>query len=233
MLSFLREQGIGDVPAKKAASSPADGKKPKEQEYLTVATQGKQAQKSTILLGILFAMGMLCLLFMIKKTAPRTASAVSADMEETMKIQTAITKLTGAKSEIFSGMDKIVKKFYEFSDVFQVEVDKLVKNPFELEMFLAGLRAKSEDLGFDAEAMRREQLKKQAEEMQLLSIMRSGQGNCCMIDNKIFYEGDSVGDFRISRIDENSVKLRWLPHPDKGTAETKTESVEIIKKLSE
>jgi len=233
MLSYLREQGLDNLPAKKSGSSSADGKKLQEKEYLTVATQGKQVRKSTMALGILFVMGILCLLFMIKKTSPRTASAVNADMEETVRIQTAITRLTGTKSEIFSRMGKIVKKFYEFSDVFQVDVDELVKNPFELEMFLAGLRAKSENQGFDAEAMRREQIKQQAKDLQLLSIMKSDQGNCCMIDNKIFYEGDSVGDFKVSQIEENFVKLEWVQDGSEEPVGTKAEGVEIVLKLSE
>lgn len=232
MLSFLHEQGLDDLPASKSASSSSEGKKPQEQEYLTVATKGKQVRKTTMMLGIVFVLGMLCLLFMIKKTTPQTASA--ADINEESKIQEAIVRLTGARTEIFGGMDKIVNKFYEFSDVAQVEVDKLVKNPFELEMFLKNLKAKSgtANLGFDAAAIIREQMKKQADDLQLFSIMQSEQGNCCMIDNKILYEGDSVGDFKVSQISNNFVKLEWLPEAG-GGAGNKVEGVEIVLKLSE
>ena len=38
-------------------------------------------------------------------------------------------------------MGEIVKKFYEFSDVVQVKVNELVKNPFEVEGFAKNLKA--------------------------------------------------------------------------------------------
>jgi len=38
-------------------------------------------------------------------------------------------------------MDEIVKKFYEFSDVVQVKVNELVKNPFAVEGFAKDLNA--------------------------------------------------------------------------------------------
>ena len=37
-------------------------------------------------------------------------------------------------------MDEIVKKFYEFSDVVQVKVGELAKNPFEVEGFTKDLK---------------------------------------------------------------------------------------------
>jgi len=152
MLSFLRDQSLEDLPAQKktstktsttAGKAPGDGTdKPQESEYLTVATQTKRVRKSTTLLAVLFIIGLLCLWFMIKKSTPKAASAGSFETEETL-IETAINRLTGVKSKIFNRMDEIVKKFYEFSDVPQVEVNELAKNPFEVETFSANLRAVS------------------------------------------------------------------------------------------
>ena len=118
MLSFLREQSNGDLPAQKqnaaVESEPGDGdEKPKEQEYLTVAAPGKRTRKSTILLAVLFIIGLLCLGYMIKKSTPKAASAASGVPEET-QLETAIARLTGVKSEMFNSMDEIVRKFYEF-----------------------------------------------------------------------------------------------------------------------
>ena len=39
-------------------------------------------------------------------------------------------------------MDEIVQKFYEFSDVFQVKVGELAKNPFEVEGFVQGTQGR-------------------------------------------------------------------------------------------
>jgi len=221
MLSFLREQGPEDSlvpkPRKIAGKKPADStKETQEQEYLTVATQGKQVRKTTILLAVLFGIGLLSLWFMVKKSAPQTAAA-SVGTEEA-QIEKAITRITGVRSEMFGRMDEIAKKFYEFSDVQQVKVGELAKNPFELEAFLANVKETSDtqegDYDIEAEMMR------QLRDLQLLSIMQSDQGNCCMINDRILYEGDSIRGFKVCRIGDSFVKLRY-------------EDVESVLKLSE
>ncbi len=232
MLSFLHEQGFEDSPAQKltaaadriATDSAADHKHNKErsetaeetqdQQYLTVAHQDKNACKSTMLLAVLFGIGLLCLWFMIKKSSPPTAAAVDA---EEAQIEMAITRLTGVRSEMFNRMGEIVKKFYEFSDVQQVQADELVRNPFKHEIFLAGLKqtadTKERDLRLDYELMRQ-----QTKNFQLLSIMETDAGNCCMFDgdDRILYEGDSIRGFKIVQIGDSFVKLELL---DKQTQE--------------
>ena len=241
MLSFLREQGIGNLlgrkPAAPSSKSPGDGaEKTQEQEYITVATQNKNVRKSTMMLAVLFGIGLLCLWFMIKKSTPQTASAQSVGTEET-QIELAITRLTGVKSEMFSRMDEILKKFYEFSDVMQVQVNDLVKNPFALELFLANLRGKlateEKNLKIDAGAVMQQQIREAAKSMQLLSIMQSDRGNCCMIDNKILYEGDSIKGFKVSQIGKNFVRLQWDIKDGSESLPTPSENVEIVLKLSE
>jgi len=228
MLSFLREQNSGDSPEQKPAAAdgrtPDDGtEKPQEQEeYLTVAAQTKQVRKSTIVLAVLFAIGLLCLWFMIKKSTPQTASATAANAEET-QIETAIARFTGVRSEMFNRMDEIVNRFYEFSNVPQVYVNELTKNPFEIEMFLANLKAKTdaeeEALDIDPD-MLWQQTRQRAKDMQLSSIIQSEQGTCCMINDEILYEGDLIGGFEVRQIGDSYVKL-------------KCEDVEILLKLSE
>ena len=135
MLPFLREQGgdklsgqkpnfnAGKIGFEAAENAQAQGG---SQEYYTVAARSKNVRKSTILVTILFGIGLLCLLFMIKKSTPQTASASPDDEQET-QIEVAIARLTGVSSEMFSRMDQIVNKFYEFSDVLQVQVNESQK----------------------------------------------------------------------------------------------------------
>lgn len=207
MLSFLREQGFKDSDAhettKSSGGRAGDGrglKSPessseKEQQYLTVAAQGKDVRKMTMLLAILFVIGLLCLLFMIKKSVPQSAAAAS-DNAEDGQIEKAIERLTGVGSEMFKRMDQIVNKFYEFSDVEQVLVKELVKNPFERKRFLAEAPETTD---------------RKAEEikpgMQLLAICQTEQGNFCMIEEKILYEGDMIKGFKVSQISDTFVKL--------------------------
>jgi len=214
MLSFLRDPNLAELPAeKKCDAGHKSGQNEttetkKEQEYLTVATQGKDVQKSTMILGILFIIGLAFLGFMIKKSSPQSASAETVDVEEA-QIEAAIARLTGVKSEMFSRMDEIVNKFYEFSDVLQVKVGELAKNPFQLETFLTNLAdSNNEDIEeIDPLMLWREQINRKTKDMQLVSIMQSYKGICCMINNKILYEGDVIEDMTIKHIGDNNVTL--------------------------
>ena len=228
MLSFLRDQSLEDLPAqqktnKNTGKTPGDGtEKSQESEYLTVAAQGKRVRKSTMLLAVLFIIGLLCLWFMIKKSTPKAASAEAGNKEETL-IETAIARLTGVKSTMFSRMDEIVSKFYEFSDVPQVKVNELAKNPFELETFLANLKEKpgAEEKGNEIDAnMLWQQMRQKSKGMQLWSIMQSNQENRCMIDDEILREGESIKGFEVRQIGDNFVKLE-------------SNGVEIVLKLTE
>jgi preprotein translocase subunit SecG len=198
MLSFLREQSFGDSDVQGAPKSSGgeagtgrDHTSPdssdKEQQYLTVAAQGKDVRKMTMLLAVLFVIGLLLLLFMIKKSVPQSAAAASDNAEES-RIEKAIARLTGVGSEMFKRMDQIVNKFYEFSDVEQVRVNELVKNPFEI--FLVD-GAETPD-SKEAELLRQKRLKQSKTEFQLLTICQTEQGNFCMINDKILYEGDMI-----------------------------------------
>jgi preprotein translocase subunit SecG len=187
-----------------------------QQEYFTVTAHDKSVRRSTTLLVVLFAFGFLCLWLMIKKSSPQIAAASSGQVgtEET-QIEMAITRLVGVRAEMFSRMDDIVKKFYEFSDVQQIKVDELAKNPFKRERFVGYLEEKS-----DTETMRQGQLIHQTKDMQLLSIVATDTGKCCVIDDRRLYEGDSIRGFNVRKISDSTVLLE-------------SNGVEIILKLSE
>ena len=186
----------------------------KDKEYVTVATRRKQVRKTTRLLIVLFCLGLLCLWFMIKKSAPPlSAVADSKGGTGPEQIGTAITRLIGVRSEMFNRMGEIVKKFYQFSDVQQVNVNELVKNPFELKAEYS-----MPDDGYST----RVENQVSSVMMQLLSIMHSDQGNCCMIDDRILYEGDSIRDFKVRQISDSEVLL-----------EAESEGTQIVLRLSE
>ncbi|MHC4487452.1 MAG: hypothetical protein ACYS4T_20010 [Planctomycetota bacterium] len=206
MLSFMREQEFEDSAAQKPLSAndglPAENtKEPQEQEYISVAAQDKNVRKSTMLLGVLFGIGLICLLFMINKSTRKTATAAVINNDQ-RQVETAIARLTGVRSQMFNRMDEIVKKFHEFSDVQQINVSELAKNPFKHES-----DTQEGDSDIDIEMMREQRLRQRAKSMQLVSIMQTGQGNCCMINGKILYEGDSIQGFVVRQISDSFVKL--------------------------
>lgn len=236
MLSFLREQGFDDLPAEKAGGAPktSEGSQQSSNEdFVAVSTTPGGVRRSTTVLAVLLAAGLVCIWFMVKKTTPQSAGAASGDANSS-DIEEAIARITGAKTEIFGKMDDLVGKFNEFSDVPQVDVNELVKNPFEIETFVAGPTA---EVGafeqVDRQAVRRQKAQEQAAKLNLLTIMRSDGKNSCMIDSRFFYEGDSIGDFTITQVAGNFVKLLWNPQDGASDSAGAGEKVEIILKLTE
>ena len=195
------------------------------------------------MLAVLFIIGMLCLWFMIRKSSPQSVSAAVVDTEE-VKIESAIARITGVKTEMFTGMDEIVKKFYEFSDVLQVRVNELAKNPFILELFMSGKSDEPEEeqieeeiVKVDAETIWQQKILDSAAQLELQSIMltqpskrgmRSTSRYCCMIDNEILYEGNLIGGFRILQIGNDFVELEWNEDSEFGYSK-----VPVVLKLSE
>jgi preprotein translocase subunit SecG len=242
MLSFLRDQSNDDLPAKQSQAgdetTPDNGaKEPQDQEqkYLTVAAHEKRARKSTILLAILFVAGLLCLGYMIKKSTPKLASGATDSTEDT-QLEAAVSKLTGIKAEMSNSMDTVVNKFYELSDVLQVKVGELVKNPFELELVTAKAEEPRVEITvpeIDTEMLKQRQIRQDAKEMELLSIMQSDRGKCCMIGNKILYEGEYIKDFKVRQIGDSFVKLEWDPERKKGSSDNQSDVVGIMLNLTD
>jgi hypothetical protein len=133
MLSFMRDQQeANQAPAAKGQAGAEANAQAGTQEFLTVAGKTQKTRQSTVVVIILFVVGLAAVGVMVKKSQPKAAAAAPAKSEET-QIEAAISRLTGVSAEMTSRMDQIVEKFHEFSAVVQVAVDELAKNPFELE----------------------------------------------------------------------------------------------------
>jgi hypothetical protein len=237
MLSFMREQEPQSTSRRPAPDADPAGLPSADpagpQEYLTVAANSKSVRRSTTLVAVLVAVGLLCLMLMIRRSQPQAASA--APVGDQTKIEAAITRLTGVRSEMAGRMGEIVKKFYEFSDVVQVRVNELVKNPFEVEGFMKDLKTAlpAENAQAQAELIRRQKLEQQAKTLKLLSIMRSDQGDCCMINDRILRQGDALAGFKIVRIAASSVELVWAPSGAPEAQVSPAEEMKVVLKLSE
>lgn len=238
MLSFMREQGPENPAESSSAIAGPQGGRSADvgpQEFLTVASNRKNLRRSTMVVMVLLAVGLICLVLMIRKSQPQAVSAGQGADEQT-KIEDAIGRLTGASTEMVDRMDEIVKKFYEFSDVFQVKVGELVKNPFEVEGFVKNLKGDlpvSGDPQIQAELVRRQRLQQQASTLRLLSIMRSDAGHGCMINDQILRQGDRIEDFTVREIGNNFVTLaETRPHASDSRG-SENEEFTITLKLSE
>ncbi len=239
MLSFMREQGAGNSSANQTQNGgqrqPNASEDSGSLEYLTVATTSKTLRKSTILVAVLVSLGLVCLWFMIRKSQPQAALAKQADEEQT-KMEAAISRLTGVSSEMISKADQILKKFYEFSGVYQVHVNDLAKNPFEVEAFARDIKlevAPQADSAEEAALIQRERLKQRAGSLRLLSVMRSGQASSCMINDSILRQGDTLEGFVITRIGGDSVELAWRGDGNPaGANSAETDDFTVVLKLT-
>lgn len=215
MLSFMKDGLNGAVPGTTTNTAAPDntGIAPSEDggEFLTRVRHGKKMKQSTIILAVLFTVGAVCVWFMIKKATPPPADAAVGTEEA--KIENAIAQLTGIRTEMDARMGDIVARFSEFSDVEQVGVADLKKNPFAIELSVG-------DFEHTLGPGRRKEVEKRAQGLQLWSIMASPQNACCMINNKILYKGDKIDGFTVTEIDSRFVKLE-------------SDGIVVIKKMSE
>ncbi len=206
MLSFMKDGQNRTASASAKGTAGAEdmdmGSSGAEEGFLVTAQHEKNLRHSTIILAVLFTVGALCVWFMIKKVTPPPADAAVGTEEA--KIEMAIAQLTGIQTEMDARMGDIVARFNEFSNVEQISVADLKKNPFELEVSVG-------DLEQTLESGRQLHLQKEVEEsaqsLQLWSIMASPRNACCMINNKILYVGDKIDGFTVMEIDSRFVKV--------------------------
>ena len=199
MLNYLKTSN-SEIPAEQESETTQQ----KEQDFLTVATKEKDVRKSTTILGVLFIIGLICLGIMIKKSAPKAAVSKTVDAEQ-LQLEIAIAQVFQYKDNALNDMDEIVNKFYELSDVIQVAVNQLVKNPFQLETLIP--KKENGETDINVEMIIQKEIELRARELKLYSVMKSEKGVCCMINNKILYEGESIDDFVVKQINTDNVLL--------------------------
>ena len=216
MLSFMKdsETNTGLGPNINVVMSDAQVDASKEAQscsYLTVSGRAQHVRNTTIFVIIMFVLGIVSLGMMVKKSRPEMATAATTDTEEA-KIEAAITRLTGVRSEMMDRMDSILEKFSEFSEVEQISVAELAKNPFHLEMFVQeDKEILVDDSQQDMTILLKQQMLKEAGTLELLSIMNSDQGVRCVIGDAILSQGDTIKNFKVGRILERQVQLEWCP----------------------
>ena len=171
-----------------------------EQDYLVPAQHGKNVKQSTILLAVMFGIGALCVWFMITKITPKAASAAATDSTES--ISQVILGLKGVEAEM-SKADGIAGRFFS-AEVDQVTVNELKKNPFVNKFGHPSISPMAND-------MHKDEIINEAQNLQLLSIIKSPSGNACIIDDKRLRTGDSINadgvTFTVKKITDKYVEL--------------------------
>lgn len=184
----IRTVSLGD-----ALSDSNDKFGASKDDYLKPSSSEKKVKNGTVILTVVFLIGVASLFLVIKKFGPSEASAaLSADE---LKIESAIAKLTGSKAAINSKMNDIVDRISSLSNVEQVSVEQLRRNPFQL--FGSN--------GVDIRSFIDSDLSETG--LKLWSIMDSKGEKSCMVNDRIYKLGDCIGRYTVKRIDEGVVEL--------------------------
>lgn len=172
-----------------------------QNDIIQPQVQEKNVKHTTFILIGAIAIVFAAIWVIHKKTT--SVEATAAVNEQQLKIESAITQLTGINKESISQVDELVKKFYEFADFAQVKPQQLKTDPFN-SFLSSGMPAASSG----ANQAGASEASKETPKMELLSILKSKYGNCCMIDDTLLYKGDKINGFEIMEIGDDFVKLQ-------------------------
>jgi preprotein translocase subunit SecG len=201
MLSFQKQEqihpaaGETKMPAAQQESSAAH-----RDDYLTVAGHEKKLKQGTIILMAVFVVGSLGVWMMIRKAIP-SAAAAAQKKDEIAEIETAVAQLNGMQNEVSSQMKNVTARLNHLSEVGQIAVEDLRKNPFMREQ-------PSGQMNADDPARKQflvEQVRRNAAGLQLWSITASPGGARCMINDKLLHPGDRIEGFSVKEIRTASV----------------------------
>jgi preprotein translocase subunit SecG len=201
MLSFQKETHTPSA-AVETGTSAAQPESPAQRgdDYLTVAGHGQKLKQSTLILMAVFVVGGLGIWMMIRRAVPAVAAA-APQTNEVAEIGTAIAQLNGMQSEVNNQMKSVTARLNHLSEVGQIAVEDLRKNPFTREM--------SSGLTNAGDATQKqffeEQARRNAAGLQLWTITASPRGVSCMINEKLLRKGDVVEGFTIREIRAASV----------------------------
>jgi len=205
-MSFMRQDSGQDVTSAKDAA----GKEVSDQvgdsceDYLQPSDNAKIVKRNTMVLGVLFAAGILSLVFMIKRV--NLSSANAAISNDALQIESAVANLSGIQAEMGGKLSEVVSKISNLSEIEQVAVNQLQKNPFRhssvIDFDMVDL-----DMGDKSQNSSGQRITNRADSLRLWTIMYSDKGRSCMINNELLYEGDSISGFRVSRIGDDFVEL--------------------------
>ena len=177
-----------------------------------VETKKPDKQKTLLLIAVA-VIGAGVLYYMYGRKGPETAAAAVTTQQD----------ITGQKIDQFlvngnrdlqqmelrlRDAEKVVKQFLTDATALQVPLSELKTNPFRL----STINAEKAPITNEEEKQRLEQERlaalKAFGELNLQSIMHSGTRKACMINNSLYQEGQSVGEFLIEKITPTGVAVK-------------------------
>lgn len=176
------------------------------------ARRGKLTRANLLLVG-LFAIGAASVYFLSLRKGPARADARDQAVET--QIDSYISKAKDAPAGANTSPEgrQIVEAFYDDITRHQVPLEDLKGNPFVFGGSGAAPAPVEVPKATSAEELAR--LKRKAEvevefgKLKLQSIMMSQRGGTAIINNTFVTEGETVGSFKVAKINSRSVVLLW------------------------
>lgn len=180
-----------------------------ETEFVTGEETKKPSASTLAMFGmVLAAVG--ATYFMMVKAGPKPVAASTATVNATKTIDQFLkdeSQNLKAMQSMLQDTKKVVGQFLSYPGQTQIPLSDLSSNPFRV----ASASAKvTED---DALLKRRREAERQAamnavQGLRLQSVMFGDVRRSCMINGKLFGEGDVIDAFSVERINANSVIVR-------------------------
>lgn len=173
-----------------------------------ISAEKKPMNRTTVLVFGALLLGAGGYYLMYARTGPQSAAAATPGAEQA---DATINQFLSAGSENIRVMqqlrqttDKVVAQFRN-STVPQVPVHELQANPFKYAQI-------TDDASAAAAAKKKHEEERQAalksvQDLQLQSVL-SGSNRACMINNKMYKEGQEVSGFTVEKISTNTVIVR-------------------------
>jgi hypothetical protein len=174
------------------------------QEYLKPAEYAKSVKKGTLIIAFIFLAGGAGIWLMIKKVGPSAAAA--AQSENVQKIDEVLSQFSTFRTQVSSEMDKVAMRLNQSSQIGQVGVDELKKNPFRQQLSLDN---SPQDASAVQLQQRKEEMRRRGMAFQLWSITENTENPCCMINDKVLFVGDMISGFTVKKIAAGEVFLEY------------------------
>jgi hypothetical protein len=183
-----------------------------------VVEEKKPLNRSTVVTFVVLVLGAAGVWFMYKRAGPQAASASTNAKETAAAKQTINNFLSGGDASIklmesmLKNTQRVVQQFVKYPSMTQVPLSDLQTNPFRVRPLTP---TAVEDGGAQDRRRREEERQaamKSVQTLQLQSIMYSDARKGCMINGRLFVEGQQVDGFDVEKINQASVVVKSGPY---------------------
>lgn len=200
------------APAPEAVHETAEVDETGGEETDFIASEKKPINRSALTLFIILAIGSAATYFMHLRTGPQSAAAADP---ATISAEAAIADFMKGGSgniallrNLLDGTAKVVEQFKDYTNVAQVPLSDLKANPFQSTITKPQVVEDSAEVARKKREEEHAAIVKAVGSLQLQTVVIRGNKKACIINNTLYQEGDSVGNFTLVKIDASAVIVK-------------------------